>query len=127
MAFIDLAVLQAFEGSLDGAVGLGNDVILARLDTLHIDLDVAGAYSVVGPAAREVGSVGGRDQRFRGCATGIDAGAPEASAFDDGNFHSRTCQPSCEWWPSLPGSDDNSVVGCHVSLLLGEHATGEMC
>jgi hypothetical protein len=126
MAFIDLAVLQAFERSLDAAVGKANDVILARFDTLHIDLDVPGAESVVGSPAREVGGVGARDQRFRGCTAGIDAGAAEASAFDDGNFHSRTGQPSCEWWPSLPGSDDDRVVGCHFPLQLSEHVTGEI-
>ena len=101
-------------------------MILARLDALHIDFDVTGAESVIGSAAGDVGGVGARDQRFRWCAAGIDAGAAEASAFDDGNFHSRTGQPSCEWWPGLPGSDDDRVVGCHFCLLPGVHVTVEM-
>src|SRR5271165_4307927 len=126
MAFMDLAVLQASERPLDAAVGKADDVILARFDTLHIDRDVPGAEPVIGSAAREVGGVGACDQRFRRSTADIDAGPTEASAFDDGNFHSRTRQPPCEWWPGLPGSDDNRVVGCHFLLLPGEHITGEI-
>src|SRR6202034_3946235 len=75
MVFIDPAVLQIFERSLDPAIGKLDDMILACFDALHIDLDVAGAEAVVGAAAREVGGVGARDQGFRRCAARVDTSA----------------------------------------------------
>jgi len=118
MAAIDAAILEARERSLDRLVGETDHVVLARLDALHVDRDVApGAETEVGAAPRGVHGIGAGDQGLGGRAAGIDAGAAKAIALDDRDFHARARQPPRERRSRLPGPDNDRVVVRHPVLL----------
>ena len=114
VAAIDAGVLEGRERSFDATVGETDDVVFSCLDALHVDLDVSrGAEAELGAAPRQMHGVGAGDQRLGGRAAGIDAGAAEATALDDRDFHARAGQPAGERRACLPGPDDDRVVVRH--------------
>jgi hypothetical protein len=118
MALVDAAIFEALEGPLDARVGEADDIVLACLDALHVDRDLApGAEAVLGPAARQMRGIGARDQSLRRRATRVHAGAAEAVALDDGDGLARARQPPRERGSGLSGSDDDRVIVRHSVLL----------
>src|SRR5688572_25304199 len=87
MPLDDRDALGAAQPLLDAAGGLADHRVLARLDALHVDADLAGAPQAVFPAAPgHVRGVGARDQGLGGSAAVVDAGAAEGAALDDGDL-----------------------------------------
>ena len=115
-ALVDGAVLQSLERSLDAPGGAARHVILAGLDPLHVHLDLAGSEAIVRATPRHVHRVGARDQRLGRRAAGVDAGAAEAAALDDGDPLACACQPSGEGRPRLSGANDDRIIVGHAVL-----------
>ena len=88
VAAIDAGILEGRERSLDAAVGETDNVVFPRLDAFHVDLDLtSGAEAEVGAAPCQMDGMGAGNQGLGGRASGIDAGAAEAIALDDRDFH----------------------------------------
>ncbi len=66
-------------------------------------------------------SVGAGDHGLSGRAAGVDAGAAEEFAFDEGDGLAGGGETGGERGASLAGSDDDGVKGLHAGLdaLLG--------
>ena len=65
--------------------------------------------AVVGGAPGEVRGVGAGDERLGRHAAGVDAGAAEQLALDEGDFHAGAGQPAGERRTGLAGADDDGV------------------
>jgi hypothetical protein len=88
--------------------------VLARFHFFHVDADrAANGHSVFIGATCEMRRIGARDQRLGWSAAGIDAGAAENLAFDDGDLPTRGYQPPCQSRSGLSGADDDRVVVRH--------------
>ena len=78
---------SALEPLLDAVRGATGDFVLARLDALHVDLDRCVDHdSVIGGVPRQVRRIRAGNQRLGRHAAGVDTGAAEVIAFDDGHF-----------------------------------------
>ena len=73
----------------------------------------ADGHAVVRGAARQVRRIGARDQRLGRGAAGIDAGAAEKLALDDGDLPACGHQPPRQRGSGLPGADDDRVIVRH--------------
>jgi len=76
----------------------------------------ANVDAVLGRASRELRRVGARHQGFGRNAAGIDAGAAEVFALDDGDFHACVRQTRRQRRSGLPCADDNGVKACGHGL-----------
>jgi hypothetical protein len=89
-------------------------MILAGLDSFHIDSDLAWDFHAeIRRTPRHVGGVGAGHQRFGRNAAGIDASAAERLAFDHGNGSSGIDKTLRERRPCLTGSYNDGVVVLH--------------
>src|SRR6185312_7804211 len=119
VTLVDGAVLAALERSFDAPGRLADDVVLAGLDAFHVGLDLAGAgEAVVRAAARHMHGVGARDHGLGRRAAGVDAGAAEAVALDDGDLLAGVGQSPRQARPGLASADDDRIVVGHAALRL---------
>jgi hypothetical protein len=117
LALVDGAVLELLHRSLDALAGAAGDGVLARLDLLHVDRDLAAdGEAVVRAAPGHVHGIGAGDQRLGGRAAGVDAGAAETAALDDRHLHAGSGQPPRERRACLARSNDDGVVHGHDAL-----------
>ena len=67
---------------------VADDLVLARLHALHVDLDVAvDHHAELRGAARDIGGAGARHQCLGWNAADIHASAAEELSLDDGDLH----------------------------------------
>src|ERR1044071_734803 len=111
--------LQPAHPFLHAAARLGDDLVLAGLDPLHIDVELAANLKTVFAAARgKARGVGARHHGLGGRAAVVHAGAAELVALDHRDFHSRASEARSEGGTSLAGADDDGVeAGRHASQL----------
>ena len=116
MAAIDRATGHALQPGFDARAGFAADSVHAGLDQFHVDARLAGdGDAVFGGAEGKVRRIGAGDQGLGRDATGIDAGASERAALDDGHCLSGIGQPAGKRWAGLPGTDDDGVIMRHWS------------
>jgi len=101
------------EGLFDTVAGVGDDGIAAGVDGFDIDGEGADCDAVLGGALDLAGSVGAGDHGLGGSAAGVDAGAAEEVALDEGYGLSGGGEAGGEGWAGLAGSDDDGVVCGH--------------
>src|SRR5690242_13620942 len=111
MALVHMASLQLPERILHPFARLPDDSVLASLDLLHVDGNrAADHHAVVGAAAGDIGRAGAGHQSFGWDTAGVDAGAAEKLALDDGYFHPSACQPGRKRGAGLSRTDDDGVI-----------------
>src|SRR5262249_15890722 len=114
VALVDGDTGIAPEAALDTARGEAEHVILALVNLLHVDADRAIDHNAVfARAPRHMRNVGAGNQRLGRRATGVDAGAAEAIALDDGDVHACPCQTVRQGGPGLTGTDDDRIERLH--------------
>jgi hypothetical protein len=110
----DGAAGQPANPAFDAGARLARYVILARFDARHVDGDLAAdRHAEIGGAARHVRGVGACHQRLRRDAAGVDTGAAEELALDDGEPHACLRQPGGEGRAGLARANDDGVVVVH--------------
>src|SRR5215470_7742365 len=93
-------------------------MVLARLDFFHINTHATfDRHAKIGGPARHMCSVGAGDKCFGWRAAGVDAGAAELVALDDGNLHTSRRKTAGQRWSGLTRTDDDGVKLRHVALL----------
>ena len=114
MAAMEGEVGGVFERCGQPVARLRDDRVLARLDPLHVDADLAGdRYAVFGRPPRRLRRIGARHQRLGRRAAGVDAGAADEIALDDRDLHAGAGQPQCQSRPGLTGANYDRVVVGH--------------
>ena len=120
LPFVNGAVLCIFQPLFHALVRLCHHAILAFLHPLHVHGD--GALKGDAELLAAPGHVSGASTGYQGLggdAAGVDTGAAEELAFNDGHLHSFFGQSCCQRGPRLSCADDDRVVLCfHVSLSL---------
>ena len=86
MSLVDREIRRALEPLLHTLVGGPHHGVLACLDARHVDAQALDHHAEVGRAARQVSDPRARDQGLGGDAAGVDAGAAEQLALDDGGL-----------------------------------------
>ena len=110
-----MEIVVAAEPVLDALAGVVDDFLrtgfhLAHVDarrTIEDDAEIMGAEGHVARARRG-------DQGLGGLAAGIDAGAAEELALDQGYLPARGGETSGERRASLAGADDDGVIAFHA-------------
>jgi hypothetical protein len=96
------------EALLNTRPRLPGDCVFSGFHPGHIGLHgPVDHHPEIGGAARHVDRIGAGDQGLCRNAAGIDAGATEQAAFDDGDRRARGREPSRQRGARLPGADDN--------------------
>ena len=113
--FYDGQVGGAFHPFFDVLAGAHRDLVLARLDALHVHCDrSADHHAIVGGPPRQVRRVSACDERFGRHASGVDAGAAEEFSLDDRDFPARASQPRRKGRAGLSRANDDGVeMGVH--------------
>ena len=94
-----------------------DNAILARLDRLHVDRDIAAdTDAVIGGAPCDMCRAGTRDQCFGRDAAGVDAGAAEVFAFDERNRAAGFCEPHRERRAGLTAADEDSAASGPIEV-----------
>src|SRR5947207_3806677 len=110
MALQYRAARHIAQPALDAGAGIGRDRVGPHLDPGHVDAGRRVEHdAVLGAAPREVRGIGTGDERLGGHAAGVDAGAAEQMALDQGHRHPGGGKPAGERRAGLPGADDDRI------------------
>ena len=110
VALVNRAVFHLLQPGLHPDPRFFRYRVLPLLYALHVDAHAAiDRHAEIRRPARHVGGIGARHHGLGGYAAGVDAGAAEQFALDDGHFHTRRGQALGEGWPGLSCSDDDGV------------------
>ena len=116
VAHEDRAPLERAEAALDAIARVGDNGLCAGLHGGHVDARrIVEHDAVIRGAAGEVRGIRARHQRFGRCASGVDAGAAEQFALDEGDGHAGAAQPVRQRGARLPRADDDGVERGHRS------------
>ena len=104
------AAVHALQPGLVADATMFGDFAGPGVDARHVDADVAGDHhAIVGGATGQVGGVGAGDEGFGRGAPGVDAGAADQVAFDDGDGEAGVGEAPGHRGSGLAGADDDGV------------------
>jgi hypothetical protein len=115
MILVHGAEFQALHPAFHGSSRLFQNRILASLDRLHVDADLAHADAEIASAARNPPCISARYKGFGRDAASIDAGSAEKFSLDYGDLHPGVDQAGGERWSRLSSPDYNGVKFLHFS------------
>lgn len=113
-----LGVLQVLHPLVDAVARLQDDLVLAGLDALHLDRDVACGKSEFGTAPGHVNRPRTGHHGFGRYAAHIDTGAAKVPALDHRRAQALRGAARSQRRPCLAGSDDDGIKRFDLHALL---------